>query len=105
MPLVTSFTKNDFDINAQVVITLPAEALLTHKILTVQATYTTGGVGDVYVTINAIEVYRSNVAEFVTTNWTTFDGLFGNPNEEVVITLDAGGPAITGTLDVSGRTE
>lgn len=99
MALLTTFTEAGSGVNTPVVLTMPATFGVTHKLLNLRASYGNAGFGDVYVTINAVEVFRSNVDSGVSVNWTE---LSGNPGDALVATLDPGGPFVNGSLTIQG---
>ena len=100
---VTSFVDAGVATNAPVVLTLPATFGVLHNLHHLNAVYSTGGVGDVFVEINGVEVFRSSVAGGVNASWS--GGLFGLSGQSLVVTLDAGGPFIDGTLRINGVEE
>jgi hypothetical protein len=97
---ITSFSDSGFATNAPVVLTLPATFGVIHALQNLQASYSSGGVGDVFVEINGVEVFRSKADFSVNASWGL--GLQGLANQSLVVTLDAGGPFVDGSLRISG---
>lgn len=101
----SSWVESDFETNAVVTLTKPAEFGRSHRVERLQASFSNGSSGteEVVVTINAIEVFRASIDSQATgVVWPV--SLLGGPNETVVVTLDSGGPFNTGRLSVGGRT-
>lgn len=105
MAQVSFFHERNSDTNSLVTITVPADPSRIHYVREILASFSLGGnTEEVVVTINAVEFFRAAVDTGDSVRW-TFDGLTsGNPNEELVVTLDAGGALNIGTLVVKGRT-
>lgn len=101
---ITSFSDGDVATNALITLTLPATFGVLHNLFVLEASYGTGGVGDVYVEINGVEVFRSNAAGGVNTTFNR-GGLFGLSGQSLQVFLDAGGPFVVGTLKIHGTEE
>lgn len=98
---ITSFSDAGFATNAPVVLTLPATFGVLHVLNNLSASYSTGGFGDVFVEINGFEVARSRVdGNGANLSWPL--GLQGVAGDSLVVTLDAGGAFIDGSLRIIG---
>lgn len=97
---VTSFSDAGFANNAPIVITLPPTFGVTWVLNNLVSSYSTGGVGDVFVKINGVEVARSKADNGVNLSWPS--GLYGLPGQALSVTLDDGGALIDGSLRIIG---
>lgn len=99
MPRINNQTKTDFEVNAIASVTFPAMNGRRWRLLKVIATYSDSSVsGTVKVLSNATEILTAD-GSGVDLDFGSFGGLQQpTHNQDLIVTLPAGGAAITGRL-------